>query len=163
MGMTFKELELQRMEDDLAVLERDYKTVSEQLRLEGDGPRQNQLTDQLAMIGQKMESLQDKTQRLRQEMQEVRNHLNALVNVLQQHEPLFQEMLVVYQRVLTNWRCPVKSNLQSLTEIVVELRRIPQGRSPYAALDQFVGDLVRSISDATLVDALQDWGEMHIP
>ncbi len=51
----FQKLELERFKRELTVLVRDYETVSNQLRLEGDGPRQNQLTDQLEQLGRDME------------------------------------------------------------------------------------------------------------
>jgi hypothetical protein len=59
-------LELERYQDELARCERDYKTVTEQLRLEGDGVRQNQLKDQLKMLGQQIEQLEQQIRELGQ-------------------------------------------------------------------------------------------------
>lgn len=60
----FQRLELERFKRDLVDRERDYNTVLQQLRLEGDGPRQNQLKDQLQMLGNEMENLEQQIREL---------------------------------------------------------------------------------------------------
>ncbi len=60
------QLELARYQDDLERHERDYKTVAEQLRLEGDGVRQNQLKDQLENLGQQIKQVEQEIRELEQ-------------------------------------------------------------------------------------------------
>jgi|GEM_PF-6629517 len=53
-----KQLELEYRKTALIDCERDYKAVTEQLRVEGDAPRQNQLREQLKLLGRDMEALE---------------------------------------------------------------------------------------------------------
>ena len=159
----FRELELERHRGDLNDLVRNHGTVTDQLRVEGDGSRQNQLRDQLERIGQEMEWIEHEINRLEREVQQEETDVNALVHILQQHESQFQEILITYQRVLANWRCQVNPNPKTPQEIVTELLRIPKGQAQqYNALTQFVGSLIRRIDNADVVYALQAWGEQHI-
>ena len=60
----FQELELQRLKDELNDLVRNHRTVTDQLRVEGDGPRQNQLRDQLNLLGRDMEQREEQIHKL---------------------------------------------------------------------------------------------------
>jgi len=60
----FQRLELERFKRELGERERDYQTVSQQLKVEGDGPRQNQLKDQLQMLGDEMGALEQQIREL---------------------------------------------------------------------------------------------------
>lgn len=160
--MRFKELELKRMQDELAICECNYNSVNDQLKVEGDAPRQNQLKDQLKKIGQEMKSLEQEIKTLEQEIQQEKTDLKALVGILQHHEGQFNELLKVYQQVLTNWRCQVNPTPQTPKAIITELLRIPKGQSQYNAFEQFIGSLVCLVENVPLLTALQAWGEQHI-
>jgi len=161
--MKFDELELQRKQSELEALVQNYKGVEQQLKLEGDAPRKNQLKDQLQMIGQQMNGVEREIEALQQKIQQTGTQYNTLISILQTQEEQFSRLVSIYQRVLTHWRCQVKLNPKSCKEMVEELLRIPRGRSPFDALAQFVGSLVAEIDNAGLVDALQSWGEQYIP
>lgn len=160
--MKSKELDLQRKQDELETRIRDYKSVEQKLKLEGDGPRENQLKDQLQIIGQQMDVLEGEIEGLKQAIRQAGTQINTLIGILQQQEQQCSEFLAIYQRVLTHWRCQVNPNPKSCNEMVKELLRIPRGQTPFNALAQFVAVLVAEIDNAVLVSALQSWGEQHI-
>lgn len=61
-----KRLELEYKKEALADREQDYRGVAEQLRVEGDVPRQNQLKKQLELIDRDMQQLEQQIQELEQ-------------------------------------------------------------------------------------------------
>lgn len=61
-----QQLELQRLETELADHDQDYKSVQDQLRVELDGPTRNRLNRQLEQIRKAMDKCEHELQQLRQ-------------------------------------------------------------------------------------------------
>ncbi|PSB22889.1 hypothetical protein C7B76_02335 [filamentous cyanobacterium CCP2] len=160
-----QQLELVRFQDDLARCERDYKTVADQLKLEGDGVRQNQLKDQLKVLGQQIEQIEQEIQIRERDIQQssARLRLEELKRILDIHLNLFPEVLRACQQLFAIRKYSPGQTLQNAQELIAELLRIPPGRSqPYDAIEQFVACLVSSSQNTALLTALQGWVEQYV-
>lgn len=60
----FQRLEMRRLQEELADLDKDYETVKAQLRVELDGSTQNKLKLQIEQIGQQMDTKEQQLTRL---------------------------------------------------------------------------------------------------
>ena len=162
--MLAEQLELKRKQDDLADRERDYATVVEQLRLEGDAPRRNQFERQLEGLLQKIKQLETEIIDLQQVIQQgrIQSASDALHNILQIHKSCFADMLVACQWIFEMRKYVPTSEPTGSQEIIPELLKIQKGRSQqHSALEQFAAHLMSCSQNSALLIALQTWGEQH--
>jgi hypothetical protein len=162
--MRDKELRLEHLKDLLNDSQQDYQSVSTELRAELDIPTRNRLERCLTQIGQEMEKFEREIERLEQDLQQeaIQAPWNRLKSILQQYESLLQDMQNAYKRTLMHWQCSVNPFPNTSLEFVTELRRIPQGQSPYRAIEQFAGYLIGCTQNHELLTALQSWGEQYV-
>jgi len=158
--MRAKQLELDTKKNQLADLERDFKAVAEQLRVEGNARSRNRLEVQREKVGRDMEQLEQKIRELEAEIQQ--EPLTRLVEIVEAHADRFPDMMPSYQATIAYWHWSPNPQPKTSSEIIVALQKIPQGQSPYSAVEQFVDALVSQTQDISLLGQLQNWGEQQV-
>jgi len=85
-----------------------------------------------------------------------------LVEIEEAHADRFPDMMPSYQATIAYWHWSPNPQPKTSSEIIVALQKIPQGQSPYSAVEQFVDALVSQTQDISLLGQLQNWGEQQV-
>lgn len=149
--------------NQLEDLEKDYKSVQDQLRVELDRPTQNRLERNLEQIGQRMNEWQQKIDKHQadQQLQASQIALDALINILKTHETQLEVLIKAYQQAIRHWTVPVQPDVNTADAIINELERIAPGSAFYTAREEFIAHVVHLTSDPSLANALNQWGTQY--
>ncbi len=144
-------------------LERDYKKVTEQLRVEQDGPTQNKLERRLEQIGQQMNERQQKMDQHQADRRSQAGQvaIDALITILKTDASQLELMHQAYEYTVGHWSVPVRVDAKTVDTIINELERIAPGQSSYTAREEFIAHVVYQTSDPTLSHALNQWAAQY--
>ena len=162
--MKGKELKLSYIRQTIEDLQRDYKTVEKDLKVELDGTTKNKLKDRLDMITKEIDTLEAEEKAIQQKLNQdvARSALTALMTLLKHHASHLSDMRTAYLSVLKNRAWQLPNHPTAPDEIINQLLRIPKSQFNYEALEEFAAHLVTNIQEADLISGLQRWGEQQL-
>ena len=162
--MRSKQLQLELIQDQLAIQERDYKSVAKELKLAIDPVAINRHQDRLANLQEEIDVLEEKEKKLQQELARdiVQQSLSELKFLLQSHHDQFYAICSAYISVLKYRSRRLKDEPKTPDDIINQLVQIPQGQSSHEALEEFVAHLIYGVQSSELISALQHWGRRRL-
>ncbi|NEO73342.1 hypothetical protein [Moorena sp. SIO3H5] len=158
---TVKKLRIDILKQEFEKLEKDYRAVAQKKQRESNPQEQNNLNLQLQDIANQMEEIERKLDVL-EEPQDDKKTLLKLLN------PFENEIITYVQKAYQacspeDWLNPVPD---TLTGIVEDLEKMPQGRSKYTRIERWVGYLVTEVTDSKLPPSvshqLREWSQQNI-
>jgi hypothetical protein len=156
-----REIHLETLKQDLDKLTQDYKAVADKKRRESNPQQQNNLQLQLDEIYKQMEAIEQEIEKL-QHPENGEDKLQKLLN-----------LLITYENDISN--CIKKAYLacspddwpnqlpDKLEGILAELKKMPQGKSKYTAIEKFVAWLLINCEIPQLLsEQLNIWSNDNI-
>lgn len=152
------------LKDQLDDLERDFKSITKQLRGETNRTTQNQLKIQVEQLGEQMNEIE---QQLRQHRLAAAQRATQvaqfeLISILDRHrETQFDLMMQAYLQTISQWPKLANTQVADVQTLVTELSKIPKGDEPYSARTEFIANLVHLSSVPDLALQLNAWGNLY--
>jgi hypothetical protein len=150
---------LKYLKSQLADLERKVQRVQVEIGAVSDILMKEALENRLNILFEDMTQAEQKIQTEKKKL--VREKFDRLVEIFQSDEDQKNKIQQAYKKTLSRWSAKVKQNVDDVQSMVDELVKIPQSSLPYSALDEFIANLFKAISDAVISNALTQWGQEY--
>jgi hypothetical protein len=118
--------------------------------------RLNLLFEQIAQVEQEIKNLEKDWNK-----QVDKQKFDDLTDILQSNKILWNLIQQVYLDTISHWVVRVNQNVDNVQSIVNELNKISRGSLKYSALEEFIANLFKEVSNVAITTALNQWGKEY--